>query len=345
MSRIIVTGGAGMIGSALTHRLRQLGHDVKVVDNLWRGRLENLLDTGGVPAIDFSKDFHQLDLSVPGQLEGLLPGTDYLFHLADIVAGIGYVFANERDIFRQNLLINSNTIAACARSQLAGFIYVGTACSFPEHLQTGTEAQPLVEADQYPAAPESAYGWSKLMGEYETFLMEAETRIPAAVLVLHNVYGSPCDYNPDTAQVIPALTRRVIESRGEPLVVWGSGEQGRAFVHVKDVVDALIATLSKGLGQGPIQIGPDVCTSIKEIAETIVRVSGKDLQIRFDASKPEGDRGRCANFSKAREILDWCPRVSLREGLEDVYSWIGKRIDAGAETTSSDQPVHQSRGY
>ena len=324
-ARVLVTGGAGMIGSNLVKRLVSLGYSVCVVDNLWRGKREYLLDEEGGEVIDFSTDFHQLDLSVPGVADHLFADVDYVYHLADIVAGVDYVFNNEGSVFRQNLLINSNTIAAARRHQPKGFIYVGTACSFPADKQTGIDAPPLREEQQYPASPESAYGWSKLMGEYEALLMERETGIPVSVLSLHNVYGTPGDYE-GRAQVIPSLARKAVRYPDEPFVVWGSGGQGRAFVHVQDVVDALVAALDRGFGEGVIQVGPDVCTSIREIAETLVAISGKDMQLEYDLSKPEGDRGRCADYTKARRVLDWQPRVDLNSGLAQVYHWIERQI-------------------
>lgn len=326
MNRILVTGGAGMIGSNLVKRLVGLRHKVKVVDNLWRGKLEYLNDANGNSAIDLDNDFYNRDLSVDNSCDDLFKNVDYVFHLADIVAGIGYVFNNQGSIFRQNMLINSNVIAAVRNYPVKGFIYVGTACSFPAKLQSGVEARPLKEEDQYPADPESAYGWSKLMGEYEALLMEQEVHIPVSVLVLHNVYGAPCDYGKEKSQVIPSLIRKAIRCPEEPFIVWGSGEQGRAFVHVDDVVDGLILTMQKGLGHGVIQVGPDVCTSIKEIAESIVDVSGKAIDIVYDTSKPEGDKGRCADYSKARNILGWMPKVELRDGLRGLYDWVEKRI-------------------
>ena len=164
------------------------------------------------------------------------------------------------------------------------------------------------------------------MGEYESFLMEQETGIPVSVLTLHNVYGTPCDFGIEKSQVIPSLVRKAIEYPKNDFVVWGSGEQGRAFVHVDDVVDALMLAMEKGLGKGLIQIGPDFCTPIKDIAEMINEISGKHMNIIYDASKPEGDRGRCADYSKARKVLGWAPRVDLRKGLAELYQWIQARV-------------------
>lgn len=324
--KVLVTGGAGMIGSNLVKRLAGMGHAVSVVDNLWRGRREYLADDDGRPVIDLQRDLHVRDLSMAGQMDGLLDGVDYVYHLADIVAGIGYVFNHQGSIFRQNLLINSNVIDSVRRKPVRGFIYVGTACSFPQKKQFGVEAPPLKEEDLYPADPESAYGWSKLMGEYESQLLQDEAGVPVSVLSLHNVYGAPCDVSETSSQVIPSLIRKAVEYPAKPFSVWGSGAQGRAFVHVDDIVDALVSAMERGLGQGAIQIGPDVCTSIRQVAETIVEVSGKDIPIEFDTSKPEGDRGRCADYSKASRVLGWAPRVALRDGLERTYRWVEKRL-------------------
>jgi len=323
---ILVTGGAGMIGSNLVKRLVQQGHHVSVADNLWRGKTEYLLDDNGNPVIDMDRDFHNIDLSLADTLDPLLENIDYVYHLADIVAGVEYVFRNQGSVFRQNFLINSNVINSVRNHPVKGFIYVGTACSFPASLQTGVDAPPLKEENQYPAEPESGYGWSKLMGEYEAFLMESETGIPVSVLSLHNVYGTPSDYDKLSGQVIPSLARKAVRYPDEPFVVWGTGSQGRAFVHVDDIVDALIAAREKGFGKGIIQIGPDICTSIREIAETIVEISGKNIDIQYDTSKPEGDPGRCADYSKAQRELGWQPRVKLRDGLTRLYGWISDSI-------------------
>lgn len=319
-----------MIGSNLTRRLAQLGHDVYVIDNLWRGSLDNLHNEGR-EFIDLKTRFFCLDLREPGVIGKLGIKFDLVFHLADIVAGIDYVFANEGDIFRDNILINTNVLGSVKALQPEGYIYVGTACSFPKSLQSSNQALALREDQLYPADPESAYGWSKLMGLYEAELMQKETKIKCCNLIFHNVYGSPCDFG-QRSQVIPALVRKALRHPMEEFIVWGSGKQGRAFVHVDDAVSALILAMDKGWGAGPIQIGPDRCTSVREIAETIVRLSGKRISPQFDSSKPEGDKSRCADYSKAKTVLGWEPRVSLETGLQNLMAWMRPQIDAVSHT-------------
>lgn len=328
MSRkILVTGGAGMIGSNLVKRLVKNGDEVFVIDNLWRGKIEYLNSDDGTPVIELDTHFFNLDLMQPGISEDVVSKVDYIIHLADIVAGICYVFDHQGELFRQNILINSNIIATTRKfsKSIKGFIYVGTACSFPLTRQNSLKVIPLREEELYPALPESAYGWSKLMGQYETELLELETKIPTCSLMFHNVYGSPCDFGV-RSQVIPSLIRKAIKFPDEGFVVWGSGEQGRAFIHVDDVVNALVLALDKGLGNGTIQIGPSICTSIKEIAEIVVGISGKPITIRYDTSKPEGDKARSADYSKARKVLGWEPSVSLEDGLIQQFQWVEKQL-------------------
>lgn len=326
MNKILVTGGAGMIGSNLVKKLTRENNEVIVVDNLWRGKLDYLKDEDDKYVIDIEKNFYAIDLSYQNSIDHLLNDVGYVVHLADIVAGIGYVFGNQSFLFRQNFLINTNVINAVKKSNIKGFLNIGTACSFPETLQNEFEAKLLEENQLYPALPESAYGWSKLMGQYETSLLRKEFNIPATSLMLHNVYGSPCDFSPERSQVIPSLIRKAIKFPNEDFIVWGSGKQGRAFIHVNDVVNAIILALEKGWEEETIQIGPSVCTTIKKIAETIVEISDKDIDIKYDTTKPEGDKARAANYTLARKVLGWEPKVDLKEGLTEQYDWISKQI-------------------
>lgn len=330
MRRILITGGCGMIGSNLTKRLTENGDEIFIIDNLWRGRLEYLNDSLGNPVIDLNTHFFNFDLAGDclEKLSEVISKVDYVIHLADIVAGIDYVFNNQGDLFRVNNQINSNVFNAVRKAgnaQIKGLIYVGTACSYPLTRQNTLEVIPLKEEELFPAMPESAYGWSKLMGQLEIGYLEKETGIPCCTLQFHNVYGSPCDYG-ERSQVIPALIRKAVNYPLEPFNVWGSGLQGRAFIHVDDIVAALILALDKGWGHGWIQIGPSVCTSIKEIAETIVKISGKDITPFYDTNKPEGDKARSADFSKAKAVLGWEPKVKLEDGLREQYEWVKTQI-------------------
>ena len=242
------------------------------------------------------------------------------------------MFDNQASIFRQNVLINTNVFESVRTRGVDGLLYVGTACSFPAHLQASADARPLREEDLYPAAPESAYGWSKLIGQYEADLLAEETGIPVATLILHNVYGTPTDYTAPTGQVVPSLVRKAIRYPQEPFVVWGSGSQGRAFVHVDDVVNALLsAAMTDGLGRGVIQIGPDICTTIRELAETIVAILG-DM-------RPSSTRRLLRGRGAERPTLEGARRVS--RGSHVTLSGISISI-RGCAASSERKPPRTS---
>jgi len=318
--KCLVTGGAGLIGSNLVRRVAALGYEVVVVDNLWRGRIENLV---GIPGYtpQAGENFFKCDVADFAACRPLFDGIDLVFHLADIVAGIKYVFGNEPFVFRSNVLINSNALTAAIEAKVKKFVYVGTACSYPAEKQQSLDPQPLKESDAYPANPESSYGWSKLMGEYECELAHRYGLIETGVLRLHNVYGAPTDLSPERSQVIPALCRKAALFPAEGFVVWGTGTQRRAFIHVDDAVDALLLVSERGMGAGAIQVGPSQSTSIAEIAHKIVGISGKAIDVSFDPARPEGDKDRIPDLGRARELLGWSPKVTLERGLELTYEW------------------------
>ncbi len=325
-STIIVTGGAGFIGSTLVKRLAQKGVRVRVIDNLWRGSLDNLKLPDGSYAIDIEKDFFLADLTDYSKCLEMIRDAELVFHLADVVGGVHFAFSNQEFIFRQNIIINSNVLSASIFNKIENYIYVGTACSYPKHLQMQDGFTALTEDQTYPAEPESSYGWSKLMGEYEADLAQKSGKINVGLLRLHNVYGPGASYEPSRSQVLPALIRKAILFPDEPFIVWGSGNQYRDFIYIDDVVNALVLVASKGLNQGLIQVGSEIPTTIREASELIVDISHKPIEIHFDLSKPEGDRGRIAICDRARSILGWTPKVDIREGLQYTYDWIKEKM-------------------
>jgi GDP-D-mannose 3',5'-epimerase len=326
--KVCITGGAGMIGSTLLNKLVALGNDVIVIDNFWRGKKENI---DNITNWDYNKSFFNIDLSDPAnenKIINAIQSCDVVIHLADIVAGIGYVFNNQYEIFKVNNQINSNLFSACAKSGIKKILYAGTACSFPKDLQMSLTAV-LKEEQLFPAEPESAYGWSKLMGTLELQYMAEKFDIDVTTLMLHNVYGPNCDLDPKRSQVIPSIIKKMIElNHGEELQVWGSGNQGRAFIHVDDIANAFILASNKTDLPKIIQIGPSYCTSIKELVLTLKdKILRKDIVIFYDTTKPEGDLGRCADYSLANKTLGWEPLVNLENGLMSTTNWIEKQLN------------------
>ena len=318
-SRIFVTGAAGMIGSNVAAALLADGRRVVGVDNLWRGTSRNLAPLEAQP--NFS--FRHADIAADRNWAADIGGGDSIVHTADIVAGIGFVFANEWTVFQKNLLINTEIARIAHFQRPRQLIYLGTACSYPQGLQRSTEGSVLRESLKFPADPESGYGWSKLMGDIEFRLAVKGGPTRLTVLDLHNVYGWPCVYRDSTAQVIPALIMKAIASTDGSLSVWGNGRQGRAFLHVSDVVEGVRAALRYEGEYDNFMLGPDHCTTIAEVAELIhahprLRVD----RIVYDPTKPTGDIGRYADAARAAAELGWRPSVDFRAGLHDLIDQV-----------------------
>lgn len=319
--KIYVTGCAGMIGSNICASLCSGGHEVIGIDNFWRGTSANMAAFLNSDVFEFRHADIASDLDWCHDVSQ----DSIIIHTADIVAGIDFVFQNEWSIFQKNNLINTQIARLVQRVQPKHLIYLGTACSYPQSMQRSTKLSVLEEINKFPADPESGYGWSKLLGDIEFHLAIKNTNTKLTVLDLHNVYGWPCVYANSTSQVMPALIYKAITSQDKTIVIWGDGSQGRAFLHVKDVVSAVERAI---LYSGPFtnfMIGPDFCTSIKELAEIICGHPKINVEtLKFDKSKPTGDIGRYANPARAKDELGWSTSIGLEEGVsrlvENIHS-------------------------
>jgi len=318
-TKVYVTGVAGLIGSNTVRVLLEDGFSVVGIDNLWRGTKENISDL--FAHSNFT--FRHADLISDHDWYRDMGPADSLIHIADIVAGIGYVFSNEWSVFKNNLLINTSVARIVNQLAPGRFIYLGTACSYPKHLQRSVDISMLSESDKFPADPESGYGWSKLVGEIEFKLATKGTNTRFIVLDLHNVYGWPCAYRDNTSQVIPALIFKAINAVNRKLSVWGNGRQGRAFLHVSDVVSAIRLALDYSGVHSAFMIGPNRCTTISEVADIIQSHPKIHIdEIIFDTSKPTGDIGRFADSTLALNELKWSPKVDFQSGLHELIDRI-----------------------
>jgi len=318
-NKVYITGVAGMIGSNTARALLEDGLFVVGIDNLWRGTKDNIADL----LLHKNFIFRHADLISDNDWYRDIDATDTLIHIADIVAGIGYVFSNEWSVFQKNLLINSSVARVVSQVEPARFIYLGTACSYPQHLQRSVKTSTLNESNKFPAEPESGYGWSKLVGEIEFRLVIKNTNTRFTVLDLHNVYGWPCIYRDTTSQVIPSLIFKALNAQDRKLHVWGDGRQGRAFLHVSDVVSAIRQTLVYSGTYSTFMIGPNHCTTIGEVAQLIQSHPKIGIdEIVFDLSKPTGDIGRFADSTLALRELGWSPEVNFQKGLYELIDRI-----------------------
>ena len=356
--RVLVTGGAGFIGSAFVKKLKIKGYQsVKIVDNFSRSKKSNLIGSNGLYVIDEHHDICIADLTVAHSSRHVFRNVDWVFHLADTVTGKYKVGHDQVGLFHDNMLMNSNVVRAASHHNVTKFVYVGTAGSYPKEVQeVGTLDNPAaVDENQiFPANPESPYGWSKLVGEYEISLIKG---MNSNILRLYDVYGPGAEYDMKSAQAVPAIILKAINSLGEKISFSDSGKHYRDFVFVDDVAEALVATMEKNNFVGAVQIGTGVATNLEEVAAIVRNLTskclGKNLDVQFDKSNVSG--GKVAVINKARKLLSWTPKVSVAHGICMNYAWILRDLASKSSNSTTllqyascldkESEVEQQRGW
>jgi nucleoside-diphosphate-sugar epimerase len=333
-TRILVTGAGGFIGHHLVTYLKARGHWVRGVD----------LKRPEYTAID-ADEFEQLDLrDAAAAQQAMRGGIDHVYALAADMGGMGFISAHHAEILHNNALINLHTIEAARQAGVTRYLYSSSACVYPEHLQVDADVKPLREEDAYPAAPQDAYGWEKLVTEklceYYTHDYGLETRI----VRFHNIYGPNGTYDGGREKVPAALCRKValIEDGGE-IELWGDGEQTRSFCHVDDCVEGIHRLMGSDY-RDPLNLGTDRMVTINELAQIIIGISGKrDISVKH-IDGPQGVRGRNSDNTRLRAVLGWEPTIDLETGLAETYRWIERQVrGAGAAGTEVEPTLIASR--
>jgi len=316
MSRVLVTGGGGFIGSHLAKRLRNKGHYVRTVDLSFNGH-------GLGP---YSDEQLLLDLRDLGNCLRATEGMDMVYNLAANMGGIGFITEVGAEVMRDNILINANMLEASRQSRIKRFLFTSSACVYPEYRQTTTNVQGLKEADAYPAMPDTYYGWEKLAAEKMCEAYARDHDLEVRVARYHNIYGPICTYKGGREKSPAAICRKVAEAEDPgSITVWGDGKQTRSFCYIDDALDGTIRLMESNFAE-PINIGSDRLVTVNEMADMIIRASGKRISKRYDPNGPQGVRGRNADISLAKKALGWEPKVGLEEGLARTYDWIAAQI-------------------
>jgi len=316
--KVLVTGGAGFLGSHLARHFVNRGHDVLVVDNLSTGSLQRVSDL-----IGNSRFRYQIsDLRLFKKCKRATKNVDLVIHTAADMGGIGYITRVGADVMSNNLTMNSNMLRASVDAGVDMFMYCSSACVYPEFKQSVANVQPLKESDAIPASPDTPYGWEKLATERMCMAYCKDYGLDVKIARIHNVYGVGSSYSGGREKAPAALCRKAILYPKEPFTIWGDGNQTRSFLYIDDFVRAVDVLLNSDLNV-PVNVGSDRLISINDLARIIIEISGKDIEVRHDLSNPQGVRGRNADITVMRS-LGWEPIVSLEDGLEKLYRWIEK---------------------
>lgn len=322
---VLVTGGAGFLGSNLVGRLLELGARLRVVDSLERNG-----ENG--PGAPWKKDveFWPADLREPRAAREACAGQEVVFHLASRVGSSDYYRRHPGRVLAENLLLDARLLEAAQEAGVSRYLYPSSSMVYPLERQQTPDAPALKEEDTLPADPPNAYGWAKLLGEKAVEYAVAEPgALRAALLRLENVYGPGQDLDLERGSVLPVLVRRALEYPRTPFQLRGTGEETRCYCYVTDAVEALlraIEALDHRRRLGPLNISGEERISIRALAEEVIHAAGKDIPLEW---LPGETRlwGQVVDCRRARAELDgWRAEVPLREGIRRLFEDVAERL-------------------
>ena len=309
--KVMVTGGAGFIGSHLVEFLVEDGADVTTVDNLERGRIENLAAV--IDDIRFLKG----DLRDLAVCDAACAGQEVVINAAAKVTGIEYNAHHHADMFTQNNFILNNVIDAACRAGVGRYTLVSTACIYPHDALVPT---PESEGERGEPEPTNlGYGWAKRIAEKQAGWYAEETEMEIVVTRPFNAYGPRDHYDSATSHVIPALIKRVMGG-DNPIEVWGSGNQTRVFVHGRDFARGIQLCTEKATDAYPTNVGHDEEVSIKALLELILKMTGNEgREVFYNTARPEGYPRRAADTTRLKLVAGgFVPSISLEQGLREM---------------------------
>jgi GDP-L-fucose synthase len=307
VSRVLVTGGGGFVGSHLVERLRAEGHEVLAA----RRRDYDLTQ---------QEDAARLFADARPEL---------VFHLAAEVGGIGANRANPGRYWYANLVMGAHVLEQSRLHGVEKLVIAGTVCAYPKHTPVPFREDDLWSG--YPEETNAPYGVAKKAILVGAQAYRDQYALNAVYLLPANLYGPRDNFDLESSHVIPALIRKMLESQ-DAVVLWGDGSPSREFLYVEDCVEGLLLAAHRYDGGDPVNLGTGVETTIRELAETVADVTGFTGEITWDTAMPNGQPRRSLDASRAAELFGFRAATQLRDGLERTVAWY-----------RAERPVHAAR--
>jgi GDP-D-mannose 3', 5'-epimerase len=325
-TRVLVTGAGGFIGHHLVSFLKQKGYWVRGVD----------IKVPEYSRVD-ADEFELLDLRRWDNCLQATRGIDEVYGLAADMGGMGFISAHHSEILHNNSLINTHTLEAARINGIQRYFYTSSACVYPEYKQIDANVTPLKEEDAYPAQPQDAYGWEKLVMERLCTHYREDYGMQTRIVRFHNIFGEEGTWDGGREKAPAAMCRKIALAKltgNHEIEMWGDGEQTRSFCHISDCLEG-IYRLMRSDHVSPLNLGSDRMVTINQLADMVAEIAGIKVTIKHIPG-PMGVRGRNSDNTRLREVLKWEPQLSLEKGLHRAYTWIEKQV---AQTLKATNPA------
>ena len=303
--KILITGGAGFLGTHLVKQLLAAGAKKKNI------------------TIPRSKEFDLREKSVVAKV---VKGQDIVIHLAANVGGIGYNQENPGTLFYDNLLMGVHLIEEARKANVKKFVAVGTICAYPKFTPVPFKEEDLWNG--YPEETNAPYGLAKKMMLVQAQAYRQQYGFNTVYLLPVNLYGPGDNFDPGSSHVIPALIKKFVDAVNagdESVTVWGTGKPTREFLYVEDAARGITLATQEYNGNEPVNLGSSFEISIKELATLVGKLTGFKGQIIFDDTKPDGQPRRKLDVSRAEKEFHFKSQVTFEEGLKETIDWYKNR--------------------